>query len=419
MFQMMYIYVCMDGGSPVVESQVIDHLALLHQSDNEFAFDLFLLGRGNKKDKASVFHPQRRAAIEKNIGGKLHAFAFSNAAVGFFAALLLLFHHTFPICFTRRLIIHARSKDGGLVAAIFKWLSLGKPQIIYDIRGEHFSEFVERIRASGSTLKKTFLQLALKAHRIIEWFIIKSSSRILYVTDALRAITEEQYPLAVSRYAGTIPCLSDDGKFYFDPSLRNEIRNALGFQNRDIILFYAGGFQWYQCIDEMLELFCILREKDERFCFVFLTLSENHEQLKKRLETFAPVRTFRILQKPHSEICRYLNASDFGLLLRRPSLVNTCAAPTKFAEYLLTGLPVIMTEGIGDYSIMARNNNLGVVINNLNHLANAAETILSHLDEFLSTEGKTRISEVGKSRLSRISRIADYVHLYRSFKWRR
>jgi glycosyltransferase involved in cell wall biosynthesis len=38
------------------------------------------------------------------------------------------------------------------------------------------------------------------------------------------------------------------------------------------------------------------------------------------------------------------------------------ASPTKFAEYLACGLPVITTEYVGDFSLYVKEHNLGYVI---------------------------------------------------------
>jgi len=64
----------------------------------------------------------------------------------------------------------------------------------------------------------------------------------------------------------------------------------------------------------------------------------------------------------HHEVPGYLAAADVGLLLREPCLVNRVASPVKFAEYLAAGLPVLLTEQIGDYSALAAAHRVGCVI---------------------------------------------------------
>jgi hypothetical protein len=42
--------------------------------------------------------------------------------------------------------------------------------------------------------------------------------------------------------------------------------------------------------------------------------------------------------------------------------VNEVASPVKFGEYLASGLPVVMSAGIGDYSELVRRKKVGVIL---------------------------------------------------------
>jgi hypothetical protein len=53
------------------------------------------------------------------------------------------------------------------------------------------------------------------------------------------------------------------------------------------------------------------------------------------------------------EVNGYLNAADAAVMLRARSSINTGAFPTKFAEYCLAGLPVVMDDNVPDCAIMA------------------------------------------------------------------
>ena len=48
------------------------------------------------------------------------------------------------------------------------------------------------------------------------------------------------------------------------------------------------------------------------------------------------------------EVPFYLNAADLAFALRQPSFSMQGVAPIKLGEYLLCGLPVIASKGIGD-----------------------------------------------------------------------
>jgi hypothetical protein len=57
-----------------------------------------------------------------------------------------------------------------------------------------------------------------------------------------------------------------------------------------------------------------------------------------------------VLSRPHEQVVDHLCAGDVGLLLRERHPMNEVAAPGKFGEYVLSGLPTVMTDGIGDFS---------------------------------------------------------------------
>ena len=59
---------------------------------------------------------------------------------------------------------------------------------------------------------------------------------------------------------------------------------------------------------------------------------------------------------------RHLAAADISVLLRENNLVNKVASPIKFAEYLAAGLPVILTDCIGDSGSLAREQKVGFLL---------------------------------------------------------
>ncbi len=406
------IHLCLDGASPVVESQVIDHLRAMHKYPGAPSAHLIVLGRPPAQPRGTLFDPERRLTISRDIGGTFIARTFSLAPAAILIALIALFRLTFPRCLTRRPVIHARARDAAMVASLFKWLCLGRPRVLFDVRGETFSELEERLNTPSETPSHFSIRLALALEQIIVRFCLKSASRVLYVTNALRRSVEKRFPFAARKHGLTIPCLSDEEKFQPDPALRDAVRSDLGFTPRDKVLLYAGGYQWYQCVDEMLELFRLMREKDEHVRFIFITARERHDDMRARLGKIAPPEAYRVMQSPHDRIIAYQNAADLGLLLRRPSPVNACAAPTKFAESLMCGLPLALTRGIGDYSALAERDNLGVMIADLDDLPAAADSCLAFLDRPELMKDRERIAGIAREHLGRAARIPDYLALY-------
>ena len=75
---------------------------------------------------------------------------------------------------------------------------------------------------------------------------------------------------------------------------------------------------------------------------------------------------YTLLSVEHDLMPAYLAAADLGLLFREKHLLNKIASPGKFAEYVMCGLPVMMTDEIGDYSEIMKTQELGIVIQSIN-----------------------------------------------------
>ena len=81
----------------------------------------------------------------------------------------------------------------------------------------------------------------------------------------------------------------------------------------------------------------------------------------------------RVLLKTISnmEINKFLNASDLGIIFRDNIGTNRVSSPTKVPEYLMAGLPILISEFVGDYPAYISSNQLGqVVSNNVDEIVN-------------------------------------------------
>ena len=114
----------------------------------------------------------------------------------------------------------------------------------------------------------------------------------------------------------------------------------------------------------------------------------------------------------NSEMVKYLNAADYGILFRENVPMNNVASPSKFAEYILCGLPTIISEGVGDYSAICEPNGLGVLIPEW-QMKNFAEFDFQKLIN--STFDRKHIAEYGKEHLSKQARLSFVIEQFKSF----
>lgn len=135
----------------------------------------------------------------------------------------------------------------------------------------------------------------------------------------------------------------DKDLFTLDHTWRKKKREELGLKE-EILFVYAGSLGPQYCLNEMLEIFGrVSKDSDAKF----LMLTGNMDYAKAHIPN--EVLPKIILKKVGvTEVPHYLNAADMAFALRTPSFSMQGVAPIKLGEYLLCGLPVIASKGIGD-----------------------------------------------------------------------
>ena len=135
----------------------------------------------------------------------------------------------------------------------------------------------------------------------------------------------------------------DKNVFAYRPHLREELRQELGLKD-ELLFVYAGSLGPQYCLTEMLEIFQAYAEKREAK-FLILTGNTAFAEQNIPMELKAHV----ILKSvPSEKVSFYLNGGDVAFGLRKPTFSMQGVAPIKLGEYLLCGLPVIASKGIGD-----------------------------------------------------------------------
>ncbi len=135
----------------------------------------------------------------------------------------------------------------------------------------------------------------------------------------------------------------DKNVFDYQPPLREEVRQELGLKD-ELLFVYAGSLGPQYCLNEMLEIF---QAYAENHLAKFLILTGNTEFAEQNIPS--ELKEHIILKSvPAEKVSFYLNGGDVAFGLRKPTFSMQGVAPIKLGEYLLCGLPVIASKGIGD-----------------------------------------------------------------------
>ena len=207
-------------------------------------------------------------------------------------------------------------------------------RLIFDADGLPIEE---RIDFAG--LKKDSIQYRLM--KSAETKMLKSADAV--ITRSQKAIDIHIRNIG-ERYRGKFSVVyngRDQNLFRYDEIRRRTAREKLGLKD-EFLFVYAGSLGPQYCLPDMMEIF-----NTQNHGAKFLILTGNTEFAQQNIPE--ELQTGIILKSVKShEVPFYLNAADMAFALRQPSFSMQGVAPIKLGEYLLCGLPVIASKGIGD-----------------------------------------------------------------------
>jgi glycosyltransferase involved in cell wall biosynthesis len=254
-----------------------------------------------------------------------------------------------------RLVVHARTDYAAYFASWAARFDRGI-RYIFDCRGDGPAEFLLEARQSGLSERET--ERGLRRIQRVRAGAASRASHVLAVSTVLRDRLVASHGIDPARIS-VVPCVADADKFHLDESERQRVRRELGIEDRFVVVF-PGRFGRWHYAEETCRVVRGLMDADPSVYFLILT-PELEAAAEHANRLLVPGR-YKILSAAHAEVPGYLRASDLGILLRAPDPLNEVACPTKFAEYVMTGLPVLISAGIGDCSGFVANEAGGAVL---------------------------------------------------------
>jgi len=189
-----------------------------------------------------------------------------------------------------------------------------------------------------------------------------------------------------------IPCAVDPELFKFNERDRARIRDRLEFDDNYILGIYVGKFGGLYLDPSDLVFLNHLKKLTSKLGLIFLTPG-NREQLQIKLNQYLSSDiTCVVKYVDHKDVPVYLSGSDFALSLNKYFTTGKYLSPVKHGEYWANGLPILMTEGIGDESEFLEKEEGGVIFNNENSHAS-----IEKLKEILEDpDHRNKIPEIAK-----------------------
>ncbi|MGI9069496.1 MAG: glycosyltransferase [Pyrinomonadaceae bacterium] len=252
-------------------------------------------------------------------------------------------------------VLHARGHVPALIGAIVKRLMGGR--MIFDIRGFMPEEYTD----AGVWPENGYLYRGAKR---VERYLMASSDAFVVLTEKAREIlfpgceaTDSQgRPLEV------IPCCVDPARFReAEEASRVDLRRELKLTSRRVMI-YVGSFGGWYMTDEMTQFLKLAHEQDPRTFALILTQSAP-DPIRQRLRRLGlKDDDFFVGKIAAADVPRYLKAADASISFIKACYSKQSSSPTKIAEYLTSGLPVVCNTGVGDLDELLNTDRVGVVI---------------------------------------------------------
>lgn len=263
-------------------------------------------------------------------------------------------------------VLHARSYVAALMGRLARPLT--RSRLIFDIRGLMAEEYVD---AGAWPAQGLLFRLTKAAERWLlgsadGFVVLTHRARALLFPSATGAGAENEWATGESEAQGrpvaVIPCCVDLAQYRLaDAAGRAAARLKLGVEGRRVIA-YVGSLGGRYLTQETLALLAEARRQDPTTFALILTQREAAAAAQQLRARGFDEADSRVLSVAPSEVPAYLAAADAALSLIKPCYSKQASSPTKIAEYLACGVPVISTAGIGDLDDLLARERVGVVL---------------------------------------------------------
>ncbi len=256
-------------------------------------------------------------------------------------------------------VLHARVHTPAMIGAIAKKLAGRKVKLLFDIRGFFPEEYTD----GGVWKENGWLYKVVKR---IEKSLLKNSDGFVVLTEKARDILFPESSKTGfdrnERPVEVIPCCVDLKRFIqTDNNFRNEIRRKYNLENRQVIVYSGSLGSWYLA-DEMADLMQMAHETDSSTFAMVLTQSAPDIMIEKLKARGFSETDFVVKKISYLDIPKYLSGADIALSFIKPCYSKLSSSPTKIAEYLACGVPIITNRGVGDVAEQIEADETGVVI---------------------------------------------------------
>jgi glycosyltransferase involved in cell wall biosynthesis len=260
---------------------------------------------------------------------------------------------------------HCRSYIAALVGLKLK-KKFGLP-FIFDMRGFWADE---RVDGKIWDISKFPFNRVYKYFKKKEIEFLKEAAHTISLTYAGKKEIESWKDAKDFAPITVIPCCADldhfDFRKYSEEDRATE-RARLGIEEDVFVLGYLGSIGTWYMLPEMLQSFKEIQEA-KKAKMVFITKDDPKMILSEAEQQGVHIDDIIIESSERAELPRKLTAWDASIFYILPAYSKTASSPTKQAELLGMGIPIICNAGVGDTTEILGKEKAGIVLEERNSL---------------------------------------------------
>jgi glycosyltransferase involved in cell wall biosynthesis len=257
--------------------------------------------------------------------------------------------------------VHCRSYIAALTGSMLK-RKFGL-RFIFDMRGFYADERVDgKIwNLSNPVLKRVYQYFKHKEKQFLQ-----EADAVVSLTEAgKQEIGKMEIPGFNSHSISVIPCCADMDLFnYNSVKLAPNTKTALGIPQEDFVLCYLGSIGTWYMLPEMLRFFKAFQQENPNSTFLFITKDNAEVILSVAKDINIDINTLKIIPSERKDLPQLLLVCDASIFFIKPVWSKKASSPTKMAELMGMGIPIIANSGVGDVDYFLKDNPMAVLVDN-------------------------------------------------------
>jgi glycosyltransferase involved in cell wall biosynthesis len=245
--------------------------------------------------------------------------------------------------------------------------------------------------------------------------VIQHASGLFCVTqNYLKTLTERGVQNERLKF---VPNFVDEKVFAFQPTKRMELRQHYAIPTGHYIGIYVGKFGGIYLDDEAFSIFerSYLYFQQQLF-LIILTPDDSTRIYQELIARGIPKECLLIKKVKHEEVSHFLSAADFAYSLQQPKFSNRYLSPLKNGEYWMSGLPILMMEGVGDEMHYILEEQGGDLLKaDLSNVEQGLSNIKHMIDNHSTDAVKVKMAAIALAYRSKIFTIKAFSELIRSY----